>query len=1271
MFCKKITLAAFFQRYIFFVGAVSLLFTISFAIPALAFSGSGAGNLGSPYIITTCSQLAEMQSSLSSYYQLGNDINCGSYGNFTPIGTGSSFSGTLDGASHTISNLTVSTTAEAGLFAFTQSSTIKNVTLYNSSVYSSGVDFGVGAIIGTDYGVTTTISRVAVVSTTVSGSNAYYIGGIMGQEEGASILQDSYSAATLTGQGGGTLGGLIGTVQNGSIPVTIQRSYFSGVANSSGYVSGLIGALGSGPSASISDSFSAGILSTSGGGGYSIGALIGATNSNSLTATDTYYDAKGNGSLSCTAYAGPLAGCSAVNTNGLDSNHFAATSSTNPFLAWDFSSIWNVTNAFPTFSVAPSQTTGLGAAAPSTTTVALFWTAPANSASSSIVGYKIERESPVGAGFSTLVANTDSTSTSYTDSSLTPSTTYNYRVSAINNIGSIGSASNQASAITYSWQNLGSAGFSTGFVGYTSLAFNPSGTPYIAFEDFGNGDKATVMKFNGSSWVNVGSAGFSAGFVNYTSLAFDASGTPYLAFVDYGNGDKATVMKFNGSSWVNVGSAGFSAGFADFVSLAISSTGTPYIAFEDFGNHDKATVMKFDGSSWVNVGSAGFSAGTVNFTSLTLDATGTPYLAYEDFGNGDKATVMKFDGSSWVNVGGAGFSAGFVNFASLAIDTSGTPYLAYEDFGNGDKATVMKFNGSSWVNVGSAGFSTSYVNFTSLAFDPSGTPYIAYEDFGNSDKATVMKFNGSSWANVGSAGFSAGFVEDVSLALSTSGTPYIAYQDGGTGDRATVMTFGGVPPTLDTTTLTPILTAPVSGTYLDTSTTTISYTLPEDGSAGTATATFLPTAGGTTTTITFSNVSAGSHTISFIPSGNLLVTGVQSVSTSTLADGTYTVVFSYQDALGNSAATASASNVVIAPPTSAPILTSPASGDSDVDTSAMTIDYTLPQTMLSGSLHLFFIPTVGSTNTIALKDVSSGNHTFTLTPSGGIQSLTVANSATADTLADGTYTVRLSYQNSYGSPTSSISATGVVITAPPVTPAPQQNTSTGGGGVIIPVQATAFGATANGNIAPLSFTVNNNNPLVTSTKLSLTFNANSTTVKGYVVSLDPNFTGASIVPFTGTTQAVYTLPTTTPGTYKLYLKYYSITGNYSALLSQTFTYAPGSKLTVVAKTNSNSTTIISTLPAGFTFTRTLKLGSRGADVKALQVFLNTHGFPVDTSGIGSPGHESTLYGKLTAVAVTKFQEANATIILAPLRLTKGTGIFGISTIKVVKGMYTK
>jgi peptidoglycan hydrolase-like protein with peptidoglycan-binding domain len=89
----------------------------------------------------------------------------------------------------------------------------------------------------------------------------------------------------------------------------------------------------------------------------------------------------------------------------------------------------------------------------------------------------------------------------------------------------------------------------------------------------------------------------------------------------------------------------------------------------------------------------------------------------------------------------------------------------------------------------------------------------------------------------------------------------------------------------------------------------------------------------------------------------------------------------------------------------------------------------------------------------------------------------------------------------------------------------------------------------------------------------------------------------------------------------------------------------------------------STIQGKYNFTKNLKLNSTGEDVRQLQKFLNSKGFIISESGVGSIGNESETYGEKTKQAVKKYQEYYKNEILLPYRLTQGTGLFYEATRK--------
>jgi len=198
-----------------------------------------------------------------------------------------------------------------------------------------------------------------------------------------------------------------------------------------------------------------------------------------------------------------------------------------------------------------------------------------------------------------------------------------------------------------SWVNVGIPGFSSGEANWINLAFNPvNWQPYVVFSEYSSvyNGRATVMKFNGSAWVLVGIEGFSPGETVFTTIAFNTSGEPYVAFGDAAHMEKASVMKFNGASWINVGNPGFSPSTVWFTIIAFSPLdGLPYVAYIDGMNEGNVSLMKFNGTSWAYVGNGDFYLGAGGTLDFGFSPSGIPYVSFQDAGYSGKATVMKYD----------------------------------------------------------------------------------------------------------------------------------------------------------------------------------------------------------------------------------------------------------------------------------------------------------------------------------------------------------------------------------------------------------------------------------------------------------------------------------------------------------------------------------------------------------------------------------------------------------------------------------------------------
>ena len=187
--------------------------------------------------------------------------------------------------------------------------------------------------------------------------------------------------------------------------------------------------------------------------------------------------------------------------------------STNPYRTITPTQSVTLTAYFSTGSTTtvPQSPTSLAAVAVSTSQINLSWNAPTNNGGSAITGYKIERSTNAGSTWSTIVANTASTSTAFSDMGLTANTSYTYRVSAINSVGT-SSPSNIASATTGTTSSNGSVTqVQSGLVASDSLTNETmtqqqlqTGSGYWAYSGDAPAEKAPYSFSRDSQGLHIG-----------------------------------------------------------------------------------------------------------------------------------------------------------------------------------------------------------------------------------------------------------------------------------------------------------------------------------------------------------------------------------------------------------------------------------------------------------------------------------------------------------------------------------------------------------------------------------------------------------------------------------------------------------------------------------------------------------------------------------------------------------------------------------------------
>jgi hypothetical protein len=345
-----------------------------------------------------------------------------------------------------------------------------------------------------------------------------------------------------------------------------------------------------------------------------------------------------------------------------------------------------------------------------------------------------------------------------------------------------------ACAAQTAWQFVGKQQFTPGYAGNPDLEISDSGTPYVSFQDASIGNKAAVMKFNGTKWVFEGVDGFSSGIANNLHLASDKYDSLY---VSYSNASDSSVeiRKFNGVTWLPVGV------FKDksyHTNIALDFSGTPFVVtVHPHTINDTVIVSHFTGGQWLAnkfiasgiVGSGGGGPPGTENPLIRITRSGTPYVAYGFEVNPGQTgmEIKKYVSPNWVT----SFSDSWSTPNAMRVNTRDSVFTEYtESYMNSYENTVVAGNKA----IYNSGYVPTFVDMdldtaSNMYMLGSGLVYLTIHPAHDSLNGSVIQgpyINGN---------YTAKIAIDKSNKVSCN-TIYLAYQDTGTNQLSVVSLKG-------------------------------------------------------------------------------------------------------------------------------------------------------------------------------------------------------------------------------------------------------------------------------------------------------------------------------------------------------------------------------------------------------------------------------------------------------------------------------------------------
>ncbi len=644
------------------------------------------------------------------------------------------------------------------------------------------------------------------------------------------------------------------------------------------------------------------------------------------------------------------------------------------------------------------------------------------------------------------------------------------------------------------------------------IAIGPGGVLYVA--DYGN---STIRKVTAAGVVTTlaGSAqqsgstdgsGSAARFNNPEGLTVDASGNIYVADT-YNH----TIRKVTAAGVVTTlaGSAQFSgstdgtgtaARFYFPTGASTDTSGNVYVGDKTSNTIRKVTpggvVSTLAGSG--GFGSADGTGSAAQFSTpqgTTVDSSGNIYVA-----DRDNSTVRKVTPSRVVTTlagtpphtgttDGIGSAARFNIPTNIAFDGSGNAYVA--DFGN---STIRKVTPSAQV--------TTYLSISAPQYIAADTTGNLFVPSGNTIKKisptkVVTTLAGSSTAS-GSAdgtGTAARFNNPVGLASDAAGNVYVADRSNHTVRKITpaavVTTLAGsagAAGSINGTGSAARFSSPsavaVDGNgnvfVADKGNHIIRQITPTGAVttlAGTPGVTGSADGVGAAASFTSpSGIAADAAGNIYVTDGNYIVRKITPAGVVSTIGGT-AGVRGGADGVGAAAQFSSLAGIAVtsagqvfvvdsnnnnvmqgtAASSQAPVLSAPVSAATLGAT--VNVAFNLPEAAADGSVVLSFSGAVSRNLTLAASQETMGNHSFTFSPANPAATVAIAGISGGAAIPDGSYDVKLTYQDAGGNlPASSNIATNVLIdSTPPTFTLPQDMTVTApnASGVVVTYNASA------------------------------------------------------------------------------------------------------------------------------------------------------------------------------------------------------------------------